>query len=1095
MASLRVRISRWWVLSVCLGLVLAGASRVARAQTPENLYVGTTADPGTAATDCTTATNTDCSLRYAITLADTNPGSTIDFSVTGTITLASALPQIMASMTIQGPTSGPGITISGNGAYQVFYVRSGTVAINNLTIELGSFSTSGAGIYNDAGSLTVTNSTFSGNSAGIDGGALYNYAGTLTVINSTFSGNSASSSGGAISSLGTLIVTNSTFSGNSASSSGGAIINVKTSTVTNSTFSGNSASTQGGGIYNDGSTFTENHNLFYNNTGGNASGFTPAATDITAKDPDLLPLAHYGGPTETMLPLPASPAICAGTTTMPTGVTLPTIDQRGFPLKSACVDIGAVQTNYVKATSVSSSYSGLEDVDLTGLSGTVYTTASLNISSGAVNLIGPGANKLSLNASQISGGVPVVQVNVGAQVALYGMTLTGGAYSFGGGIHNVGTLTVLDSTISGNSADGPLPDGGGGINNSGGTVTLLNSTISGNSASGNPGGGIASYGGTLTILNSTISGNAAALGGGIENQSTLTIQNSTISGNSASSGGGGIDTSGSLTLTNTIVSGNTAPTGPDISGSYTYNGGNEVNSSSINLAPLGYYGGPTQTMPPLAGSSALNAGTYKAGEPTTDQRGAPRPSTVGANIDSGSVQISGEPPLVLSVTPHYGLTSGGSTVTITGTGLDGSTAGNTSVNFGAGNPVNATITPASGTTFASITATSPAASAGTVNVTVTNSNGTSATNSNDIFTYETPVAITAVNFNTTVGLTVNQTITVSGGAGSYALAVSGAPPPGLILTPTSTGWTLTGTPTTAGNYSLTLTATDTTLSSNTVSDVLAIDVAKADTSVTLMSSTSNSNLNANLTFTATVTSMTSGTPTGGVEFLDGSTVLGASQLNNQGVATYTTSTLTAGLHKITAVYQGDTNFTGSTSAALAQTVTAPDYSISSTTTNLTLKSGQSGSATISMVPVGGFTGNVQFSCAGLPSGAQCSFSPASLTADGSNTTQTSTLTISTQGSGSVAMLTHPGKPDGIMMAGFFWFSTLFFGGFLFWQRKKLTRKYRFLLILFVALATISGAVGCGSSTPQLNTGTSTVIVQGVSGSSYKVVTLSLKITK
>ncbi len=275
---------------------------------------------------------------------------------------------------------------------------------------------------------------------------------------------------------------------------------------------------------------------------------------------------------------------------------------------------------------------------------------------------------------------------------------------------------------------------------------------------------------------------------------------------------------------------------------------------------------------------------------------------------------------------------------------------------------------------------------------------------------------------------------------------------------------------------------------------VTVTVTKAASAVALTSSTSNANLNANVTFTATVTSQSSGTPTGSVEFLDGSTVLGTGPLNNNGVATYTTSSLTAGLHKITAVYQGDVNFTGSTSAALAQIVTAPSFSLTSSTTYLALKAGQTGKVTLHMIPVGGFKGNVQFNCVGLPAGSKCAFSPSTATADGSNTTQISTLSITAGGSGAVALMVKPGKPDGIMMAGMFWLPALFLGGFLFWQRRKVTAKYRVLLILLVAAATLSGTVGCGSP-PQTYTGTPAVFVRGTSGSSSQVVTIRLKITQ
>jgi len=77
-----------------------------------------------------------------------------------------------------------------------------------------------------------------------------------------------------------------------------------------------------------------------------------------------------------------------------------------------------------------------------------------------------------------------------------------------------------------------------------------------------------------------------------------------------------------------------------------------------------------------------------------------------------------------------------------------------------------------------------------------------------------------------------------------------------------------------------------------------------------------------VTFTATVTAITAGlpTPTGMVEFFDGTMELGTGTLDNTGTATFTTSALVAGSHAITVQYLGDSNFSGSTSVALSQTV-------------------------------------------------------------------------------------------------------------------------------------------------------------------------------
>jgi len=134
-----------------------------------------------------------------------------------------------------------------------------------------------------------------------------------------------------------------------------------------------------------------------------------------------------------------------------------------------------------------------------------------------------------------------------------------GFYGSGGGIDNEGTLTVSNSILCGNTDS----NGGGAIDNNGGTLTVSNSTLFGNSDSGIylGGGGIFNnYHGTLTVSNSTLSGNTASFyGGGILNRGTLTVSNSTLSGNSTSSGGGIFNGGyGTLTVSNSTLSGNSS---------------------------------------------------------------------------------------------------------------------------------------------------------------------------------------------------------------------------------------------------------------------------------------------------------------------------------------------------------------------------------------------------------------------------------------------------------------------------------------------------------------------------------------------------------
>jgi hypothetical protein len=237
----------------------------------------------------------------------------------------------------------------------------------------------------------------------------------------------------------------------------------------------------------------------------------------------------------------------------------------------------------------------------------------------------------------------------------------GGA--FGGGILNVATLTILNSTFSGNSAQGFGYQGlagsfagyadGGGIYNTG-TLTVHDSTFSGNSAQGVGGG-------TTT---GSFAGDASA--GGIYNAGVLTILGSTLSGNSASfvavgtAVGGGIqnDTTkrGMISVRNTIVAGNSAASSSDINGpvnSLGYNligvdaGGSAYADTDLvgtsaspldpKLGPLQDNGGPTETMALLPGSPAINAGGLTDSE--WDQRGPSYPRTVHGATDIGAYEV------------------------------------------------------------------------------------------------------------------------------------------------------------------------------------------------------------------------------------------------------------------------------------------------------------------------------------------------------------------------------------------------------------------------------------------------------------------------
>jgi hypothetical protein len=313
-----------------------------------------------------------------------------------------------------------------------------------------------------------------------------------------------------------------------------------------------------------------------------------------------------------------------------------------------------------------------------------------------LKIIGSDAKTTIVDAGGGFGQALVIGSEPKVQVTVSRMTFRGaaGLVDSGGGIYNCfGTLTVIDSIITGNrirGGNGIFGYGGGVYNCPSSTLTLINTTVSDNSAEV---GGAICNGGALTIINSTFSGNVARhRGGAIGNYGLLIITNSTFSGNSSGSSGlaGGIlngglfQSSGTLEINNSTLSGNTAGQGGgggifDVKGStvvlqnsiVTNNaGGNchgtinsggynlssddscefdnagDLNNTDPNLGSLQNNGGLTETMAVLPGSPAIDSGNPTGCKDssgnllTTDQRGMPRRLEKGSGgCDRGAYEL------------------------------------------------------------------------------------------------------------------------------------------------------------------------------------------------------------------------------------------------------------------------------------------------------------------------------------------------------------------------------------------------------------------------------------------------------------------------
>ncbi|MDS4031098.1 MAG: IPTL-CTERM sorting domain-containing protein, partial [Candidatus Contendobacter sp.] len=259
----------------------------------------------------------------------------------------------------------------------------------------------------------------------------------------------------------------------------------------------------------------------------------------------------------------------------------------------------------------------------------------------------------------------------------------GGGGGFGVGIGGVGGFGG-GSGAFGSSTSGA---GGGGAGLGGavfsmyGSVTAVNSTVTGNRALGGAGygggsghgGGLFNLDGTVTLTNVTLAANQVQAGAGTLNGSATGGAVYSLAHANRPDGG---PVTATLTLTNSILAGSTDGTNPvsdlivnldqsrnnpsqtnSASVAFTLNGGASTNlvqsftaigsptqtgAPTLNTDPqlgaLANNGGLTQTMALLAGSPAINAGT-NAGCPATDQRGITRPQPSGGACDLGAYEL------------------------------------------------------------------------------------------------------------------------------------------------------------------------------------------------------------------------------------------------------------------------------------------------------------------------------------------------------------------------------------------------------------------------------------------------------------------------
>ncbi len=290
------------------------------------------------------------------------------------------------------------------------------------------------------------------------------------------------------------------------------------------------------------------------------------------------------------------------------------------------------------------------------------------------------------------------------------------------------------------------------INGSAGTASVSYATSAGTAI---PGTDYTSTSGTLTFLN-----------GETTKTFTVTILDDALAEASktfslALSGptGGATLTSPSV-ATVTILDNETAvpvitsltPTSGGTGGTtyVTITGANFLGTTSVT------FGGTAATFFSVVSATTLTVYTPAHAAGTVDVRIT---NAAGTSVDAGTADdftYIGTGPVVSSISPTSGPTTGGTTVTIIGSGFTGAT----SVTFGG---TAATFTVNSST---SITATSPAHSAGTVDVIVTSPAGTSPNTTADNFTY------TSIAAHHTYALSVQWNLIVWFGANGASVETS-----------------------------------------------------------------------------------------------------------------------------------------------------------------------------------------------------------------------------------------------------------------------------------------------------------------------------------
>jgi cadherin-like protein/VCBS repeat protein len=589
----------------------------------------------------------------------TGDGSSVGSADGGGIAVRSGSTLTLLDSTVSGNRA-TGIGADGGGIYAGSSVP---VTLTNTTVVGNSASDSGGGIYGAGGNpITLVNSTVTGNRAVNLTGGIYNFGtATTTLVNSIVAGNTVGTtaddlfgtSGTTLRFVGGNVVGSDPATSGAGTRTGTTPVQINgTDQAALETVFADVAVNATTGILagvladNGGLVQTVALNRDAANPAIDSGDATQLSEAAVGKD-----LNHDGDTDDTI-----------------------TTDARGLARVSGGLDLGAFEAEQEAASLVVTTAADVVD-PFDNQTSLREALAFANATAGADTItfdpgLTTGGNDghitLSLGELVISSDVTIDgDVNDGADITidaggasrvfsvtdgtstLEALVITGGeaGTGFGGGVNilALAELTIVNTTVADNDADR-----GGGIHNAG-TLTLVNATLSGNSSIPGNGGGLYNAG-TAVLTNVTLAGNSAELGGGMFNASAgiATLTNTTVSGNTASDGAGirNAAAAGQFTLANSIVLGHVVPGNfPEIYGTVTYAGVNIVGLGGDFDPDGGVMNAPSgdavfaQTTPGGAGILADNGGTLQTIALNTDPANLARNSGVAARLDETAVGI------------------------------------------------------------------------------------------------------------------------------------------------------------------------------------------------------------------------------------------------------------------------------------------------------------------------------------------------------------------------------------------------------------------------------------------------------------------------